>query len=289
MPLPKSPKEKAESIYKSLGLKDQPFSTEPVANPYSEDPLMYGAIYAESPVQAKIKQFEQLLIRPNDFLNRVGFAGLWAKGDQQSGRGMGKTALLRYFRHRINIDWGATEFDDQFSAVVVYVAFPEQIDRRHMEQLALSALVDICENGALEAARANLRLETLTTQQADVLLNNSEGMDEVELLNNDALLQKYGITAADLDETITKKLTQEGVDEKTAIALAKGRFLEYLRSFRKDGHLKPFYVPRDTKILDYSRRLFFDDIVKYLRVAGFGGGYLFIDDIENLVDQMSDW
>lgn len=287
MPLPKSTKTKIESIYTLLGLTDQPFPTEPVADPYSQDPRRNGAIYAESPVQAKIQQFEQLLIRPDDFLNRVGLAYLWAKGDQQSGRGMGKTALLRYFRQRINKDWGATEFEDQFSAVVVYVAFPEQIDRRHMEQLALSALVDICENGALEAARANLRLKTLTPQQADFLLNNSEGMDEVELLNNDTLLQKYEIKAVDLDETITKQLIKEGVDEKTAIALAQGRFPEYLRSFRKDGNLKPFYVPRDTKILDYSRRLFFDDIVKYLRVAGFGGGYLFIDDIENLVDQMT--
>jgi len=56
---------------------------------------------------------------------------------------------------------------------------------------------------------------------------------------------------------------------------------------RKDGHLDPLYVPRDTKILDYSRTILFDDIVRYLRAAGYGGGYLFIDDIENLVDQMA--
>ena len=37
-------------------------------------------------------------------------AYLWAKGDSESGRGVGKTALLRYFRHRINNDWGYTEF-----------------------------------------------------------------------------------------------------------------------------------------------------------------------------------
>jgi hypothetical protein len=51
--------------------------------------------------------------------------------------------------------------------------------------------------------------------------------------------------------------------------------------------LEPLYVPRDTKILDYSRTLLFNDIVNYLRAAGYGGGYLFIDDIENLVDQMA--
>jgi hypothetical protein len=56
---------------------------------------------------------------------------------------------------------------------------------------------------------------------------------------------------------------------------------------RRDGALEPLYVPRDTKILDYSRTLLFNDIVRYLRAAGYGGGYLFIDDIENLVDQMA--
>jgi hypothetical protein len=58
-------------------------------------------------------------------------------------------------------------------------------------------------------------------------------------------------------------------------------------SLRKDGNLEPLYVPRDTKVLDFSRVLLFDEIVRYLRAAGFAGAYLFIDDIENLVDQMT--
>ena len=33
--------------------------------------------------------------------------------------------------------------------------------------------------------------------------------------------------------------------------------------------------------------MLFNDIVNYLRAAGYAGGYLFIDDIENLVDQMT--
>ena len=59
-----------------------------------------------------------------------------------------------------------------------------------------------------------------------------------------------------------------------------------MRSFRRDNSLEPLYVPRDTRILDYSRGFLFNDIVIYLRSAGYAGGYLFIDDIENLVDLM---
>ena len=117
--------------------------------------------YPENPVKNEIDKFERLLIKPNDFLNRVRMAYLWSKGDQQSGRGMGKTALLRYFRQRINKDWGASEFNGNHNAAVIYVTFPSQVDRRYMEQLSLAALVDICKNGILDASLAALRINTL--------------------------------------------------------------------------------------------------------------------------------
>ena len=128
------------SPYTGLGLKDLPFPFTAVADPYNTDPRRNGAIYAEEPIRPSIEKFEQLLIRPNDFANRVRLAYLWSRGDQETGRGMGKTALLRYFRQRINQDWGRTEFAGKFSALIVYVSFPYQVDRRYMEQLALSAL-----------------------------------------------------------------------------------------------------------------------------------------------------
>jgi hypothetical protein len=130
-----------------------------------------GSIYTESTAREAIEKFERLLIRPDDFPNRVGLAYLWSKGDSQSGRGVGKTALLRYFRQRINCDWGATEFKGQFSAAVVYVSFKNQVDRRYMEQLALSALVDICRSGLLPASRAALRLAELNDARAKAVLD----------------------------------------------------------------------------------------------------------------------
>jgi hypothetical protein len=90
-----------------------------------------------------------------------------------------------------------------------------------------------------------------------------------------------------LDETIAQNLVATGVVVDCAHAFAQGKFEDYLRSFRKDGSLEPLYVPRDTKILDYSRTLLFNDTVLCMSAAGFAGGYLFIDDIENLVDQMA--
>lgn len=276
----------AESPYSQLGLRDLPFPSEPVANPYSYDPRQNGAIYAESPVAAEIEKFEQLLICPDDFANRERLAYLWSKGDQQSGRGMGKTALLRYFRQRINRDWGATEFNGRFSAAVIYVSFPSQVDRRYIEQLAWSALVDICKNGVLEASRASLRLAAMDEAQANAVLTDPDGSQRGENLLDDDILQRNGLDPDALDAEIARQLQKQDISPDCALALARGTFADYLRSLRKDGNLEPFYVPLDTKGLGYSSSLLFNDMVHYLMAAGFAGGYLFIDDIENLVDQM---
>ncbi|MBV8798189.1 MAG: hypothetical protein JO208_00030 [Alphaproteobacteria bacterium] len=285
--IPTLSKKPTKSVYEKLGFSDLPFPTDPVVNPYSTDQRTNGAIFAQAPVQAEIDKFEKLLIRPNDFSNRAKLAYLWSKGDQESGRGMRKTALLRYFRHRINHDWGTTEFGGQFSAAVVYVSFPAQVDRRYMEQLAQSALVDVCKGPLLQSARAALRLSKLgESQAADVMKTDDGGIDAGRLLD-DVVLKSLEISTSDLDKTIADTLVQEGVEPVVAQALAQGRFEEYLRSFRKDGQLEPLYVPKDLKLLDYSRALLFNSIVDYLRTAGFAGGYLFIDDIENLVDQMT--
>ena len=286
--LPQRPKsDMSLSFYNSLGLKDLPFPTDPVVNPGSPDPRLNGSIYAESPVKQEIEKFENLLIRPHDFQNRVKLASLWAKGDTQSGRGMGKTALLRFFQQRINCDWGVTEFGGQFSAVVVYVAFPDQVDRRYMEQLAWAALVDICENNVLDASLAALRMDVLEAEQVDSIVNARGALDYGNLLD-DEVLNANGICSSDVNDLVEHSLINKyQVQPYSAHALSNGKFEEYLRGLRKDGNLKPYYVPRDTKALNFSRTLLFSDIVNYLRAAGFAGGYLFIDDIENLVDQMT--
>lgn len=285
--IPKRAAGAVKSRYELLGLRDLPFPTEAVLNPYSYDERRNGTIYAENIVRDQIDKFERLLIRPDDFPNRVRLAYVWSKGDQESGRGMGKTALLRYFRQRINKDWGASEFDGQFSAVVVYVAFPNQVDRRFMEQLALAALVDITKTDVLDASRAALRMQVMDPSKAQEVLADEDGEENFKNLLDNEMLKLKGINPAEVDEAVLNQLLLNGVEEASAAALAEGTFPVYLRGFRKDGNLEPYYIPRDTKILDYSRTLLFNDVVNYFRAAGFAGGYLFIDDIENLVDQMS--
>ena len=283
--IPGGPVVESISPYERLGFTDLPFPSLAVLDPYSNDPRRNGSIYAQAPVMAAIKQFESLLIRSNDFPNRARIASLWSAGDSVSGRGMGKTALLRFFQRRINVDWGVTEFQGRFFAVVIYVAFPDQVERRWMEQLAWSALVDVCRGRVLDVARASLRRQLLTEEQVAAVVTLDDETDWSRLLNDD-ILERHDILPGQLDDQIEVRLSACGVEQPVAGVLSDGTFPEHLRSLRKDGNLMPYYVPRDTKGLDYSRTLLFNDLVRYLRCAGFAGGYLFVDDIENLTDQM---
>jgi hypothetical protein len=154
-----------------------------------------------------------------------------------------------------------------------------------MEQLAWSALVDICHSDVLNVSRFALRRDMLSDDQVTAVVN-ADGVTDWRNLLNDALLGDNGISVADLDNNVEQQLINDGVERGPARALARGTFEDYLRDLRRDGNLRPYYVPRDTKGLDYSRTIFFNDVVRYLRSAGFAGGYLFVDDIENLTDQM---
>ena len=284
--LPRRSSQPSTSPYEKLGLRDLPFATEPLIDPNSIDPRRNGEIFAASSVQPEIEKFERILIRPSDFGNRVKMASLWAKGDAYQGRGMGKTAFLRHFQRRINSDWGHEEFEGRFSAVVIYVAFPDQVDRRWMEQLAWAALVDICDNGVLFASRASLRRDMLTDEELGKIIN-FEGEPQAENLLNDEILEANGVDPDAIDRKVDQQLVSQGVTPQVAQKLARGEFKGFLSSLRRDGNLRPYYIPRDTKGLDYACALFFNDIVNYLRAAGFAGGYLFVDDIENLADKMT--
>ena len=126
----------------------------------------------------------------------------------------------------------------------------------------------------------------MSDDEVTAVVETDQGENWSNLLNHE-VLEANGISASSLDEAVEDNLRKAGIESSPAKALATGGFEDFLRNLRRDHSLDPYYVARDTKGLDYSRSLFFNDIVKYLRAAGFAGGYLVVDDIENLTDQMA--
>ena len=295
MPLPiKSGISPVANHYEALALTNNPFPGDPIIRPGSKDRRTNGAIFADGCRKEVISRFEKLLLRGTDFENRARMALLWSEGDKETGRGTGKTALLRHFQHRINRDWGATEFK-QFSAAVIYVCFPDQADRLYSEQLAWAALLDAEESGLIRAASAMLRLAEIQKhwpKKSDALLTEikraeAEGRDSVDVLFDDQVLAATGFVVEEVVSAVVERLTDAEVKSAVGEALAVADLKGHLRSFRKDGEVRPYYVQRETKGLTHAKDMLFNDLVRFLKEAGFAGAYLFIDDIENLTDQMA--
>lgn len=295
MPLPMKPTNTpTANPYEALGLTNNPFPGDPVIRPRSPDRRVNGAVFADGCRKEVISRFYKLLLRGTDFLERARMALLWSEGDTESGRGMGKTALLRHFQHRINHDWGKTEFK-QCSAAVIYVCFPDQADRLYSEQLAWAALLDAEESGLIRAASAMLRLAEIQKRwpkQSELLLEEMKraegaGQDSVDVLFEDKVLEATGLVVEDVVSAVVGHLTDAQVKTAVAEALAAADLTGHLRSFRKDREVRPYYVQRETKGLTQARDILFNDLVRFLKEAGFAGAYLFIDDIENLTDQMA--
>jgi hypothetical protein len=116
---------------------------------------------------------------------------------------------------------------------------------------------------------------------------DAEGRDSVDVLFDDKVLAGAGLVVDDVLSAVIEHLTDAEVKTAVAEALAAADLTGHLRSFRKDGEVRPYYVQRETKGLTHAKDILFNDVVRFLKEAGFAGAYLFIDDIENLTDQMA--
>jgi hypothetical protein len=115
--------------YEIYGLKDNPFPRGgAILRPESEDPRENGKIFSVNARAKEIKEFEEKFIGiKTSFDDRIRCGFLWAVGDRTTGRGMGKTALAVYMKHKINDGYGKNYFDGRKKFFCSYVSFKEQL------------------------------------------------------------------------------------------------------------------------------------------------------------------
>ena len=122
---------------------------------------------------------------------------------------------------------------------------------------------------------------------AAVATAEAEGKDWTHFLLNEASLAAFDVPESDLTEAVVELLVDAEVEEAVAEALACDGLLDHLKSLRRDGQVRPYWQTRDTKGLGAAKHLLFYQLVRFLDLTGFRGAYLFVDDIENLTDQMA--
>ena len=279
-----------ENRYAKFMLRDNPFPVDAILTPQSPDPRNNGTIFAQNIRRTIIESFEEKLIGKSSFDNRFRLGYLWAEGGIEYGRGVGKTAILKYFQNKINSDWGASYFDHRTPVCVLYVA-PPQIKDKPIEYICLLALRNLQEIGVLDAVVLTLRWRVI---QRGIPHGDTEaiaqavGQDGGEnLLLDDNWLTVKGVDLEVLNDGVLGELSVNGVEPNFARAVSRRDILSYLKSFRRDGQISIPHPPRDTVLISMLRDLFFNQAVRVLEAGGFAGAYLFVDDIENIVDQPS--
>ena len=273
--------------YRHLGLKDNPFPVDGIINRHSSDPRVNGTIFTPQIRQGVIQDFERKLLGIDNPEQRYRLGYFWSQGDQALGRGVGKTAILNYLQRQINQDWGESYFQGTFPVCALYV-YP-QPEMNKLEYISVLALQELVNQGVMDAVVINLRRQVALGGWS---LGNIEAVESLPpqvsyLLLDNNWLTEQGFDEADLDQEVIRLLTEAGVAEDFATAIASRKLITYLKSFRRDHQLTFKAPPRDTLLYRKSNHFFFTEAILTLEVAGFKGVYLFIDDIENMIDKMS--
>lgn len=280
---------------RALGLTANPFPPDAIMNLGSNDPRVNGEIFAEGVRKEVIETFERRVIGRGNFSGRARIAYLWAEGGPETGRGVGKTALLRYFQHKINSSWGAEYFNGKTPLCVLYEQ-PKQVPKDPINYMSMFAIRNFEISGIMESIILTLRLKVikdLLGEEKAVDISNEAASGGDALYLDDKWLVDQSVDVGKLNQLVTEKLTKFripalpdiGIDRHIAEALAKRDLLGYLSTLRSDGRLVAPYPPRDTKLHQRLPDIFFNQMMLALLAGQFTGVYLFVDDIENLVDQ----
>lgn len=226
--------------YEIYGLKENPFPKGgAILKPESKDPRENGTIFSRGARAKEIQEFEEKFIGiRTSFDDRIRCGFLWAEGDSTTGRGMGKTALAIYMKHKINKGYGENYFDGKNKFFCSYVSFKEQLKSR------VAFLYK-------EAFRSFI---------------------------NDNLFSH-------ISSCVSKdNLAKDGVQEEFAEAVASNSVKDYIESLSR-YKLEEMSTAWDQRFLVKLPDLFLNQAVRCLKAAGFKGGILLIDDIENLTDR----
>lgn len=226
--------------YEIYGLKNNPFPKGgAILKPESNDPRENGSIFSVNARAEQIKEFEGKYIgEKTSFDDRTRCGFLWAEGDRTTGRGMGKTALAVYMRHKINEGYGKNYFNGKAKFFCSYVSFKEQI----------------------KSKVAFLYKEIFRSFIRDGLFSEVSNL----------------VTVSDLEKA--------GVQPRFAEAVANNSVRDYLERLSR-YRLDEMSTAWDQKFLVKLPDLFLNQTTWCLRAAGFEGGIILIDDIENLTDR----
>lgn len=229
--------------YEIYGLRENPFPKGgAILKPESIDPRENGSIFSVNARKQEIEEFERKFVgTATSFDDRVRCGFLWAEGDRTTGRGMGKTALAVYMKHKTNDEdeYGRRYFDRSKKFFCSYISFNQQMTAK-IGLFFQEALNSFIKDRVFE--------EASKVTDGDVLVRNGVDIRFAQAVANNSVR-----------EFLEKEILGHGLDTRLTA-----------KDWRADPILKDIFLNQTTRCL---------------KTAGFIGGILLVDDIENLTDR----
>jgi len=227
--------------YEKFGLKENPFPKGgAILKPESDDPRENGSIFSINAREKEILEFERKFIgTATSFDDRIRCGFLWAEGDRTTGRGMGKTALAVFMKHKINDGFGNKYFNGSKKFFCSYLSFNQQ----------MVAKIGLFFQTALNSLIKDRIFEELS-----------------KVISSEILIRK-------------------GVSGDFSNAVANNSVRDYLEKEVLGHDLNQRHSARDWRADPALTDIFLNQTTKCLKAAGFAGGLLIVDDIENLTDK----
>lgn len=259
--------------YGALGLRENPFPSEPTMVPGSADPRMNGSIYCEALHIDKQRILERMLVPTPQHRNPVSITFLMDHASRR-GRGIGKTAFLKHQRDRIMSDFGEEASSGSVVLCAVHVLPPPQ-SRKFWEfcRVIVEALI---EQNIISSAIWRLRAFTGAIPE-NVLSEAKEANNLDETIGNDTWLISRGIDVTfHLNGLVREKLRIAGVRNELANIFTVTQNSTELRE-RVFSTFRNVYWQRE------GGRVVFDDMVKLFLAAQFNRCLFLIDEVEKFV------
>jgi hypothetical protein len=242
-------------------LKRNPFPTAGVINPGKESPIENGSIFNSNVRKSLIDGFEKKFLKPSVEGNFLPIGYLWAPSGDEN-KGMGKTAVMRYYQTLINSDYGNNYFNGEYKAAVIYI-YPRVGEMKTLSSLSYLGLQRISEpmdgrNSLLNDMHLYLRYMLLE--------DAGQVLDPEKLLDSEYLFEK-GIDEELVKEKIFNYLIESGISDNFAEVFASQSYNKFIVQFSKGQKQK------------MANEIFFNDMVILFTLTDYSHVYIFVDDL----------
>jgi hypothetical protein len=263
-----------ETKYAIFNFTQNPFPTKPSVTIGSPDIRENGSIYLSDLRRKEQAKFEEMLI-PNPDRPQVRTIAFLMDYATRRGRGIGKTAFLFHQLNRINDDLGKTLSRNSEVMFALYILPTPDGKTRKFYQFHRKLCQEL--NSQEIISKAMWRLRAFSGVIPEGVLEEI-GSEPQKTIGNNGWLQSKGINVTwDLDRDIQSKLNKLGLNKGLA---------ENLTRFGHDkDEFEKFFIDNlsDRAWNDDNGKIFFDDLVKFLKLAGFTKGLILVDEVEKII------